>query len=265
MSAQVLKISLAQMDVHLGEPEENLQQATAYAAEAAQQGSQLLLLPELWGSGYALERAAELSAPLGEGLFAQSALLARRYHLAIGGSLLERTPQGIYNTFALYDAEGTLLTAYRKIHRFGLMEEDRYLQAGEAPKIAKTPWGQAGLAVCYDLRFPELFRTYALEDVTLMLLVAEWPLARLTHWRTLLRARAIENQCFVAAVNRVGESKGETFGGHSVVLTPWGESLVEGDTTSTLLTAELDLREVASARQRLPALQDRRPQAYHLP
>ncbi|GAB4531325.1 MAG: carbon-nitrogen family hydrolase [Anaerolineales bacterium] len=265
MSVQILKISLAQMDVHLGAPDENLRQAARQAAEASRRGSHLLLLPELWGSGYALERASALAAPLDAGLFAEMSALARQHHLAIGGSLLEHTSAGVYNTFALYDADGKLLTAYRKIHRFGLMEEDRYLQAGSTPVIAQTPWGKAGLAICYDLRFPELFRTYALADVPLVLLAAEWPIQRLEHWRTLLRARAIENQCFVAAVNRVGKSKGETFGGHSVVLTPWGESLLEGGTAPALLTVDLDLAEVAAARKRLPALQDRRPQAYALP
>ncbi len=145
------------------------------------------------------------------------------------------------------------------------MEEDRYLEAGRAPVLAQTPWGVCGLAVCYDLRFPELFRVYAAAGAPLMLLVAEWPRRRIEHWRALLRARAIENQCFVAAVNRTGESRGEAFGGHSLALDPWGETLVEGGGAPALLTVDIPLEKAAAARERLPALRDRRPQAYHLP
>jgi len=260
-----LRISLAQMDVRLGAPEANLRQAAEYAAEAARRGSHVLLLPELWGSGYALERAAELAAPLDRGLFAASASLAQQHRMAIGGSLLESADGKVYNTFALFGPEGNLLAAYRKIHRFGPMEEDRYLEAGDAPALAQTPWGLCGLAVCYDVRFPELFRVYAAAGAPLLLLAAEWPRSRIGHWRTLLQARAIENQCFVAAVNRAGESNGETFGGHSLALDPWGKILAEGGEAPTLLTADFPLEEAAAARQQLPALRDRRPQAYRLP
>lgn len=257
-----LRISLAQMDIHRGVPQENLQRAAALSAEAARRGSHLLLLPELWGSGYSLKRAAELAAPLGEGLFAEVSALARRHKMALGGSLLEADGESVYNTFALYGADGSLLAAYRKIHRFGPMGEDRYLEAGAHPVTAKTPWGLTGLAVCYDLRFPELFRGYALAGVSLVLIVAEWPVPRIAHWRTLLQARAIENQYFVAAVNRVGEESGQTFGGHSGVLTPWGEYLLEAGTAPALLTVDVPLDEVPRARQSFPTLADRRPEAY---
>ncbi len=251
------------METRLGAPEENLRRAEAWAAEAARRGSDLLLLPELWGSGYALEQAAALAAPLGGGLFAEMAALARRYRLALGGSLLEAA-EGVYNTFALYAADGSLLAAYRKIHLFGPMGEDRYLKAGLRPVLTETPWGKTGLAVCYDLRFPELFRLYTLEGAEIVLLCAEWPLSRIEHWRILLRARAIENQCFVAAVNRAGESQGARLGGHSAVLNPRGEALVEGGSAPLLLTVDVALEEVSLARQRFPALRDRRPEAYRL-
>ncbi len=259
MSRQIV-VSLGQMDVHLGNPQENLQQAAAFAAEAARRGSDLLLLPELWGSGYALERADGLASPLDAGLFAEMGALARQHALYVGGSLLERAETGVYNTFGLYAPDGRRVAAYRKIHRFGPMDEDRYLAAGNAPILAPLPWGRAGMAVCYDLRFPELFRAYSGAGAEMLFLVAEWPRVRLEHWRTLLRARAIENQCFVFAVNRSGESKGEVFAGHSMVLDPWGETVLEGGAASGLFTVAVSLDEVAAARRRLPALKDRQPQ-----
>ncbi len=263
-STPPLRITLAQMDVHHGAPQENLQQAADLCTEAARRGSQLCLLPELWGSGYSLKRAAELASPLGEGLFAEMSALARRHRMALGGSLLEAVGGRVYNTFALYAADGSLLASYRKIHRFKPMKEDRYLEAGAQAVVAETPWGLTGLTVCYDLRFPELYRGYALAGASLVLVVAEWPVPRIAHWRTLLQARAIENQYFVAAVNRVGEEGGQTFGGHSGVLTPWGEYLLEAGTAPALLTVDVPLDEISRICETFPTLPDRRPETYRL-
>ncbi len=202
-----LAISLAQMDVVVGKPERNLVEARRMAAEAAKRDSELLLLPELWGSGYDLERATFHATRLDEGLFAEMGRMAREHGMWVGGSLLgyEAEPEGRpRNVFALYAPDGTLAYHYAKLHLFRLMDEDQWLGAGTRATLAKLPWGTAGLSICYDLRFPELFRGYALAGVRLILLPAEWPHPRLEHWRTLLRARAIENQCFVAACNRVG-------------------------------------------------------------
>jgi predicted amidohydrolase len=142
------------------------------------------------------------------------------------------------------------------------MGEDRWLRAGDRLCLAQTPWGAAGLAICYDLRVPELFRAYALQGAVLILLVAQWPAARQDHWRTLIRARAIENQLFVAAVNRTGTSKDEAFGGGSLVVDPWGAVVAEAGDQETLLSAEIDLERVAQVRRQMPVLQDRRPEVY---
>ncbi|MGH2544094.1 MAG: nitrilase-related carbon-nitrogen hydrolase, partial [Ardenticatenaceae bacterium] len=226
-----LTLSLAQMPVAVGEPGRNLALARRMAAEAAERGTNLFLLPELWGSGYDLHHATRHASSLNEGLFAEMVILAREHRMWVGGSLLgydgetERRP---YNLFALYAPDGTLAYHYSKLHLFRLMDEDQWLAPGPHPTLAKLPWGTAGLAICYDLRFPELFRGYALAGARLILLPAEWPHPRLAHWQTLLRARAIENQCFVAACNRVGEDpNGTRFFGHSTILDPWGETIAE--------------------------------------
>lgn len=261
-----LRVALGQMDIALGDSEANLRTVQTLAAQAAAAGAHLLVLPELWGSGYLLERAQELADELNTGLFAATATLARHHRLAICGSLLEwdATSGRVYNTATCYDAEGRLLGWYRKTHLIGLMDEDRYLAAGDAAPVLDTPWGRAALAICYDLRFPELFRRYALDGATLVLLPAEWPVQRIAHWQTLLRARAIENQCFVLACNRVGADRANRFGGRSAAIDPRGEVVVEGGDTPELLLADLELRLLDEVRALLPVLRDRRPEVYAL-
>ncbi len=257
-----LSLSLGQMLVQLGEPEANFERVRAWTAEAARRGSDLVLFPELWSTGYDLEHWARHASPPGEGMFARLAALAREHHIALGGSVLEARDGRAYNAFALFDNQGGLTATYRKVHLFRLMDEEKWLAPGERLELVEADWGLTGLGICYDLRFPEMFRHYALRGARLMLVPAEWPSRRAYHWQTLLRARAIENQVFVAGCNRVGESKGETFGGGSAVIDPWGEVVVEGGSGEALLTAEIDLAQVDAVRQRIPVFEDRRPDVY---
>lgn len=254
-----LKIALGQMDIAFGDPETNLQTVRRLAEESAVQGADLLLLPELWSTGYDLKNAGKHAAGFSEDVFWETALLAKQYHVAIAGSCLSHLEGGgVGNTLVVFAANGALLGAYSKMHLFRLMDEHSHLSPGDQPAILDAPWGKTGLAICYDLRFPELFRHYAAGGVQLALLPAEWPRPRLGHWQTLLRARAIENQMFVAACNRVGSDPGNLFGGHSCVIGPWGDCLVETGEEEELAVAEIDLEEVDQVRARYPFLQDRR-------
>jgi predicted amidohydrolase len=257
-----MRVSLGQMDVHLGQPERNLETVRWMVAEAAQRGSDLVVFPELWSTGYDLAHGARYATGPEEGMFAEVAELAAAHGVAVLGSCLGWLGEGIGNTAVYVDAVGQVQGVYSKAHLFRLMDEDRYLVAGNGRTLAPTVWGQMGLAICYDLRFPELFRAYALAGATAVLLPAEWPHPRLAHWRTLLRARAIENQMYVIACNRVGESNGTTFFGHSCVIDPWGETVVEGGEDEGLLTADVDAELVAQVRAKIPVFQDRRPELY---
>lgn len=258
-----LTISLGQMDVKLGRPQENVALAKRLVAEAARRGSDLLVLPELWATGYDLARAEFYATPTEMGVFRGIAGLARDYGLAIVGSSLSLTDRGGYaNTAVFHTAAGEAIGEYSKIHLFRLMEEDQYLTAGDKRALVATEWGPIGLAICYDLRFPELFRAYALAGATAVIIPAEWPYPRTEHWRTLLRARAIENQMFVIACNRVGTSGDTTFCGRSAIIDPWGETVIEGGDTEMLLTATIDLAQVTAVRQRIPVFADRRPTLY---
>lgn len=257
-----ITVSLGQMEVHVGEPERNLDCVREWTAEAARRGSDLVVFPELWDTGYALDRAGELSSPLGEGRFSEVAELAKEHNIYLTGSLMEDRDGAQCNCMAMFSSDGEMLGAYRKIHLIGLLDEPEYLTAGDEPLALDLPWGRTGLAICYDLRFPELFRRYAVEGAVMALLPSEWPSARLAHWRTLLRARAIENQMFMVACNRVGTSKDVSFPGHSTIVDPWGETVIEGGEDEMLLTVEIDLAKVDEFRKFLPVFKDRRPEAY---
>lgn len=262
MEPEWLTIALAQMDVPQGRPERNLARARELAAQAHDADADLLLLPELWLHGYDLERADQWAAPLGEEGFAEMASMAREFEIHLVGSILERHGKGVSNTAVLYGPDGELLGAYRKMHLFRLMEEHRYLTPGDHATLCSTPWGPTGLGICYDLRFPELFRTMALGGARLFVVPAQWPVKRLEAWLLLARARAAENELIVAACNRVGRNEDVVFPGRSIVVDPWGNTLVEGDDQERLLIAKADLREIEKARRYLTVYEDRRPEAY---
>ena len=257
-----LTISLAQMDIALGQPQVNLAKAQELTAEARRRGSDVVLFPELWSTGYDLEKAEQYATGLDEGLFAELAALARENAIHICGSLLSLQDGRYHNTAPLFSPAGERLGHYSKIPLFRLMDDDKYLAAGQAAPVFDLPWGKSAIAICYDLRFPELFRRYALAGASIIFLPAEWPYPRLQHWRTLLQARAIENQLFIAACNRVGESKGERFFGHSAIYDPWGRLVVEAGDGEVLLTASVDMALAEEVRQVIPVFADRRPELY---
>ena len=257
-----LRISLGQMQVVLGDVRKNTNTAEEMITEAAQRGSHLIVLPELWSTGYALDQSRELANQLNVGTFAQMATLATQNKISIVGSVLEKRGLEVSNSGTFFAPNGRLMGVYRKVHLFRLMAEDRWLQPGSAPLLMDLPWGTTGMAICYDLRFPELFRRYAVQGAKVIVLPAEWPIERIDHWRTLLQARAIENQCFMVATNCAGVSGDKTFGGHSMIVDPWGKIVVEIGENPMLVTAEIDLDYVDVVRNRISVFDDRRPDVY---
>ncbi len=257
-----LTIALAQIDLVIGEPAKNLETASAKIAEAKTRGADIVVLPELWSTAYDLDRAAAHASTLDAGMFATVARVAREHQIAVVGSLMESFNGKVYNTATFVDARGNRAGMYRKLHLVPMLDEDKYLTGGDDAQVFGAEFGKFALGVCYDLRFPELWRHYALAGARLAFLPAEWPIQRIAHWRTLLPARAIENQVFMIGCNRVGMSKDQTFGGHSMIVNPWGEILVEGDERDALLVAQIDLDLVDQVRQRVPVFRDRRQDVY---
>lgn len=259
-----LTISLAQMEIALGNPAANLQKAAEWTAEAARRGSDLIVFPEMWTTGCDWANIQTL-APQQDEVLAQVAALAKQHQIWLNGSMLALDEAGQpANTSILFDPTGQAAGLYRKIHLFGVMDEDQHLAPGQQLTAVETAWGQSGLAICYDLRFPEMFRTYALNGVNMVYLPAEWPHPRLAHWQTLLRARAIENQMYIVATNAVGSDGTYHFFGHSAIIDPWGNAILEGGEAEVLLTAAIETDKVAEIRQKIPVFKDRRPDLYRL-
>ncbi len=258
-------LSLGQMEITHDDEEENFAKMRVMTAEAAQRGSDLVLFPETWASGGVSKRVTARAQGLGAGIHARVAALAKEHNITIAGSNVTRRADGTCgNVLTIYGRDGNLLAQYTKIHLFHLMDEHLHLAAGDALTMGDMPWGKTGLSICYDLRFPEMYRTYALNGARLILVPASWPHPRLNHWMTLLRARAIENQIFVAACNRTGIQGGADYFGHSCVIDPWGEMLVEAGACETLLTVAIDLNVIEQVRAKIPVFNDRNPAAYEV-
>ncbi|SDR78332.1 Predicted amidohydrolase [Paenibacillaceae bacterium GAS479] len=256
-----------QIHINAGEPELNFQRVQSRLQEAASADSKpdVIILPEMWNTGYALNRIGELADPEGERTRTMLAEFSRETGIhAIGGSIAEKKQDKVFNTMYAFDREGRLAGEYSKIHLFRLMEEEKHLAAGVQPGLFTLEESQAGMMICYDIRFPELARTLALAGAKVLFVPAEWPKPRLHHWRSLLIARAIENQMYVVACNRTGISGETEFFGHSMIIDPWGEVLAEGGEEEEILTAEIDLALVDEVRGRIPVFEDRRPQLYRL-
>jgi predicted amidohydrolase len=223
-------------------------------------GSDLILLPELWPCGYfAFSRYAESSEPVDGPTVQALAAKARQVGAAIfTGSFVERAAGRLFNTCLLIDSAGEVVARYRKVHLFSYQsEERRLLDRGEGVTVKDMPWGRVGFAICYDLRFPELFRQMIDLGAELFLIASAWPAARLEPWLLLNRARALENQAFVFACNGAGSSGGVRLGGHSLFVEPSGRVIAEAGDGEELLSMDIDLGLVKDVRREFPALRDR--------
>lgn len=232
-----------------------------------QRGADLVVLPELWAhGGFSYESWPQEA----EGLSGQTVTTLRTAAREAGvvlhcGSIIERdvSSGALFNTAVVVDSDGEVVATYRKLHRFGFSAgEPKLLSAGEQLSTVDLDLGGAcvpvGLATCYDLRFPELFRMLTLNGMQVSLIVAAWPLARVDHWRVLAQARAVENQVVVIACNTAGTHAGVTMGGHSMVIDPQGGVLAEAGDDEQVLAVRLDLGAVDAVRANFPVLLDRR-------
>jgi len=253
-----VKISVAQLDAGTS-PASNLERLSRAAREVSSQGQlvEALFFPELYDVGYNLR---SLQDPSATELWPDDALesIADETGLILAGGMVE-TP-GPYNTLTVVEPGRGRTARYRKRHLVSFMGEPDYLRAGDELVSCEFGGLRWGLLICYDLRFPEQSRRLTLEhEVDVLAIVSAWPFPRREHWRTLLRARAIENQCYVVACNRVGTAGPYTFCGSSTVIDPFGEVLAEaGSESEEILTADISPAVVRDIRGRLPVRRDAR-------
>jgi deaminated glutathione amidase len=255
----------------------NLESAERLVVQAASTGADLVVLPEKWnaiGDAEVLHAAAE---PLdgGESVTAMADWSRRHGITLVGGSITERREgrEKLSNTSLVFDAEGAIVATYRKIHLFDVevggvtYRESEAEEPGDEPVVVRVEdWG-VGLSVCYDIRFPELYRILALEGAELMTVPAHFttPTGK-DHWHVLMRARAIENQCYVAAAAQVGETlPGKPAYGRSLIADPWGVVVAQAPDEPTVIAAELDRAHLENIRAKLPSLANRQPNAYRWP
>ncbi|AYW50710.1 carbon-nitrogen family hydrolase [Tetragenococcus halophilus] len=258
-----MKVSLLQIDVFFGDPEQNYQHVREVFNQADLEANQLVILPELWNTGYDLSRLADIADTKGQR--SQSFLrdLAQKYQIyLIAGSIAQESGERFFNTTYVYDPKGVQLGEYDKVHLFRLMREEQFLSAGNQPLV--TPIGDFQIAcdICYDLRFPEWFRKQASLQANVFVVVAQWPQQRLAAWQKLLQARAIENQAYVLGVNRVGQDPDNVFAGHSLVVDPEGNIIIEMGSEEGIATADISAEKIAESRQEIPVFADRRPELY---
>ncbi|KPI32957.1 carbon-nitrogen family hydrolase [Streptomyces sp. NPDC086989] len=227
-----------------------------------QAGSDLVVLPELWTVGaFAYEQFETEAEPLdGPTYEAMSKAASDAGVWLHAGSVVERAGDGsLYNTALVLSPAGELAATYRKIHRFGFDQGEAVLMtAGDSLTTVTLPEQTLGVATCYDLRFPELFRGLVDAGATTMVVAAGWPARRRSHWTLLNRARAVEDQSYVLACGLAGTHAGVEQAGHSLAVDPWGEVLAEAGPGEDVLTVDLDPAKVAETREQFPALKDRR-------
>lgn len=216
-----------------------------------------LIFPEMTLTGYTMNTKLGEPFNLNESqtlkFFSQ---LSHKYSVISIGGFIERENDKFFNTLFVIDRSGKIISRYRKIHLFSFAGEEKFYESGKEPVVVEIDNIKMGLSICYDLRFPELFRYYAKEKVELIVNIANWPDSRIDHFVHLLKARAIENQCFMIGVNRVGYGKKDYYDGRSSIFDPLGNELASIVNEESLVVAEIDLLKVKEVRSKFPFLND---------
>lgn len=268
-----MKVALGQLSIRPGAVEQNRDRAVAAVEAAAADGADLVALPELFTVGFfAFEAYARHAEPLDGPTLERLSTVAADHEVAVlAGSFVEDlaasaaagvavpTESGLANTAVLLDATGQRRAIYRKQHLFGYdSREAELLTPGDRLPTADLQGVTVAMVTCYDLRFPRLFGELAELDVDLLLVPSAWPYPRVEHWYLFTRTRAVENLCYLGAVNGVGEFDGGTLLGRSALVGPWGTTLAAAGDEPTTITGTVDPQRVATVRAEFPALADRR-------
>jgi omega-amidase len=249
-----MKIGLVQYNPLWESKEENKKKITELIKRDLEKKS-LLIFPEMTLTGFTM-RPFEFSETLEGDSFKFFSKIAEEYKAYIAAGLIEKKDEAYFNSLIVLNPKGEIISTYRKIHPFSYSEEDKNYKRGDAVIISEISGYKVGLSICYDLRFPELYRFYAKERVHFIIVIANWPDTRIEHWRTLLKARAIENQCYVAGVNRVGEDPKLHYPGFSSVFDPMGTEIGSAKNEEKIISSSINKEKVEKIRKTLPFLDD---------
>ena len=249
-----MKIGLVQYNPIWESKEKNKKKLTGLIERDFQKSS-LLIFPEMTLTGFTM-MPEKFSEPLKGESFKYFSDIAKKHKIFIAAGIIENDKGNYFNSLILLNSEGELISNYRKIHPFSYTTEDEHYKRGEEIKISEIDGLKIGLSICYDLRFPELYRFYAKERVHLIVVIANWPDTRIEHWRTLLKSRAIENQCYVAGVNRVGDDPELHYTGFSSIYDPMGNEIISLENEERIIYADINKDDVSKIRENLPFLDD---------
>ena len=260
-----MKVACALMDMAFANPDENFEKAQALVREAASKGADTILLPETWNTGFfPHENLAELADDDGKRTRSVFGPLAKTLNVNIvAGSVVNRKADGIYNTALVFNREGECVAEYDKTHLFSPMGEDKYFKKGNHSCSFTLDGIRCAVIICYDLRFPRLTRRIAIEGLDFLFMVSQWPLVRVPHLDTLTKARAIENQMFVACCNSAGKAGETVYGGNSSINDPWGVTLAHAKgSDEEIIFADCDTTILKEIRESINVFADRRPEMY---
>lgn len=253
------KVRGIQMDLAWEDPPENFRRAEGQIALAAAEGAALVVLPEMFATGFSMrsaDMASHADATVG---FLSGAAARHGVHLV--GGFADPCPVLPRNAAGVFGPDGAERVRYHKIHPFSLAREHEHFGGGDRVCTFEAGGLRVCPLICYDLRFPEIFRAVA-GRTDLFVVIANWPEQRRDAWSTLLRARAIENQCFVLGINRIGEGNGLCYTGDSALVGPLGDVRSQAASCAALIGGEVTAEEVADVRRRFSFLADRRPEVY---
>jgi predicted amidohydrolase len=262
-----MRVAVGQIAPALGDVAANVRKLDDYCARAKDAGAALIVFPEMVDTGYAMSVIAERASAWTEGAVPALRSAARRLSLAIICGVSEREGDRIYNSQVFIDASGEIVGKYRKTHLFtpAPIEEDKCFTCGDELGGNDFEQLRLGLSICYDLRFPEVYRRLAVDEGSNVLIISSaWPFPRVEHLRVLATARAIENQSYVVLANRVGTDDGTSFCGTSAIIDPYGVVIAaaSGD-REELIYGEISSEVLRSVRERMPVFAHRRPQLYN--
>ena len=256
MGKSSLKIAIAQWNIQDGDIDYNISKLKTFSEKAKAQNADLLQIPEMWYFGYDYDNFKKFGSGLSEGAFKEISQVAKEFQIAVCGTSAKKENNGFYNTMTFVDQFGDIQFAYDKLHLFAPMGEADNFKPGNKIEVGEWEDWTIGLAICYDLRFPELFRKQIIQGAKLILVSAQWPVTRIEHWDLLLRARAIENQAFVVGCNRTGSTEDYTFPGHSAIIAPDGNVMIQADDSEGIWQTEITIDILYNYRKTLPFLYD---------
>ena len=262
-----LKILTVQNSAIIGNKKATLNNVDKLLEPYAGEKFDIMVFPEVWSIGWYCQNFCKESETLEDSETIDFLKNTAQNHksLVIGGSFIRKHKDTYKNTCPVISKTGRLITTYDKMHLFSHKgsEENKYVSTGDKLKILDLGFTKIGLSICYDIRFPELFRKYSKEGAEILVNMAAWSVSKPEHWDIMHKARAIENQCFMITADQTGKITNNEYNlGHSMVINPWGEAVAELMSEESCLIAEIDTDEVSKLRQNFPLVSDRRDKEF---